>query len=224
MSSPSDVDVDEAAQVAVLGDPLAQAVEAVVEPVEHLADRRSTSSTLASDSPPVTLRSCVGILTVTAIGRDLRQPRAASRRRARGPRRSPRRSGRSRTSRSVPRTASSVFRPSPVITSTTRSSGSMSPRSASFAQHRGGHAAGGLGEDAGGLGEQADARADLVVGHGVDRSRRCGGRGRARTGRRPGCRSRATWRCVRGLHRLAEVLARVERLRHRRAARAPGRR
>src|SRR5271154_1162680 len=33
----------------------------------------------------------------------------------------------------VPRTASSVFRPSPVITSTTRSSGSMSPRAASLA-------------------------------------------------------------------------------------------
>src|ERR1700722_8791631 len=33
----------------------------------------------------------------------------------------------------VPRTASSVFSPSPVITSTTRSSGSMPPRAASFA-------------------------------------------------------------------------------------------
>ena len=33
----------------------------------------------------------------------------------------------------VPRTASSVFSPSPVITITTRSSGSMSPRAASLA-------------------------------------------------------------------------------------------
>src|SRR4051794_29355458 len=35
-------------------------------------------------------------------------------------------------------------------------------------QNRRGHAAGGLGEDAGGLGEQADARPDLVVVDRVD--------------------------------------------------------
>src|SRR5690242_6979090 len=37
---PFDVDVHEAAQVAVLGDPLAQSLEPLVQAVEHLADRR----------------------------------------------------------------------------------------------------------------------------------------------------------------------------------------
>ena len=64
----ADVDVDEAAQVAVLGDPVAQLVVAVVEAVEHLADGRRRRR-VASASPPVAARSCVGILTVTAIRR-----------------------------------------------------------------------------------------------------------------------------------------------------------
>ena len=61
------VHVHEAAQVAVLRDPVAQAVVAVVEPVEDLADRgRAVDRGLRLAA--VTLRSWVGILTVTAIG------------------------------------------------------------------------------------------------------------------------------------------------------------
>ena len=54
------VDVHEPAQVAVLSDPVAQAVVAVVQPVQHLADGAGLVD-LVSASPPVNpLRSCVG--------------------------------------------------------------------------------------------------------------------------------------------------------------------
>ena len=63
-----DVDVDEAAQAAVLGDPLAQIVVLVEDGVERLADGDPVD--LDSPSPPVAARSCAGIFTVTAIGRE----------------------------------------------------------------------------------------------------------------------------------------------------------
>ena len=105
MSSPREVDVDEAAQPAVVvGDPLAQLAVLGVERLEHLADR-ARRSTCASAAPPAASRSCVGSLTVTAIRR----------RRRRTPRRTRRPTARSRSTSNVPRTASSVFRPSPVM-------------------------------------------------------------------------------------------------------------
>ena len=79
MSSPRDVDVDEAAQVAVaVGDPLAQLGVLVVEAVEHLADRRAVDARLGLRRRS-TARSCVGILTVTAIGRVHAAPTAPPR-------------------------------------------------------------------------------------------------------------------------------------------------
>ena len=120
-----DVDVDEAAQLAVLAVSRSRS-----SPCCAKSDS-STSPTVAPSTstvaaPPAASRSCVGSLTVTAIRRAATarldgRPRTVEARR------------RSRSVSNVPRTASSVLRPSPVMTSTTRSSGSMSPRSASLA-------------------------------------------------------------------------------------------
>ena len=121
----ADVDVDEAPQRAVVvGDALAQLAEALEQARRAPPDGRALELDLGS--PPAAARSWVGILTVTAIRRTASAPldlvdelvdASAS----------------ISYVSNVPRTASSVFRPSPVMTSTTRSSGSMSPRAASFA-------------------------------------------------------------------------------------------
>ncbi len=126
---PADVDVHEAAQVPVLGDAVAQSVVAVVETVEHVPHG-------AGLRPPWSRRrhrsrscSCVGILTSTLMGAAV-YPATAAR-----PRASPNEAvvGSISWVSKLPRTASSVLRPSPVITTTTRSSAPMSPRSASLA-------------------------------------------------------------------------------------------
>src|SRR5205085_767105 len=117
------VDVDEAAQRAVLvRDPPAQLLEALEQAVEHLlhsgafeqclgfAPRRRPQlrGDLDDDRHQTASASGTPALNAASVGSIVRVS-------------------------NVPRTASSVFRPSPVITSTTRSSGSMSPRCASFA-------------------------------------------------------------------------------------------
>src|SRR4051794_5516955 len=119
------------------------------------------SSTLASASPAVTLRSCVGIFTVTAIGRGLCR-------------------GRNRDGveglREVGRGGLDLRR---LEGATHRVEGLQAlagddqdhplipidlPAAGELLEDRRGHAAGGLGEEPRGLREQADARADLVVG------------------------------------------------------------
>src|SRR5439155_5762940 len=97
----------------------------------------AASSTTASASPAVTLRSWVGILTVTLTPTDLNSVTGAPDvlyAAAGEPTVSSKDSTVGSTSRAsnVPRTASRVLSPSPVIVSTTRSPGSMSPRSASL--------------------------------------------------------------------------------------------
>ena len=62
-----DVDVDEPAPAAVLGDPAAQFGEALVGRVEHFPDGRAGDG-LADDSASVAARSWVGIFTLTAMG------------------------------------------------------------------------------------------------------------------------------------------------------------
>ena len=63
----ADIDVDEAAQVAVLGDPLTQVPVGLEDGIEDLADGGARDLDLPS--PPVAARSWVGIFTVTLIGR-----------------------------------------------------------------------------------------------------------------------------------------------------------
>ena len=106
----ADVDVDEPAQAAVLGDPAAQLAVTLVQRVEHLADGRAVDRR-RSTSPSVAARSWVGILTLTAMARILCQRADALQL---GAARTPRRWVDLPRS-NVPRTASSVFRPSPVM-------------------------------------------------------------------------------------------------------------
>src|ERR1700724_540189 len=118
------VHVDEAPQRSVLiGDARAQLLEAVEQSVQDLLDRRAIDLRLglAPGSRPQLRRDLHDDRhqTVTASGTPAWKASTV---------------GSIVRVSNVPRTASSVLRPSPVITSTTRSSGSMSPRSASFAR------------------------------------------------------------------------------------------
>src|SRR5690348_3671167 len=117
-----DVDVDEAPQRAVVViDARAQLVVADEQRLEHLAH------VCAVD---------LGLGLATGRGTKLRGNLDADRHQARTP--APSAASKAATVgaiehvSNVPRTASSVLRPSPVMTSTTRSSRSMSPRSASL--------------------------------------------------------------------------------------------
>src|SRR5215218_1926963 len=119
------VDVDEPAQGAVaVGQPVAQLAVALEQRVEHLADR-----------PALELE-----LTLAAGRRpQLRGDLDLDRHHARAPAPSTfavnsSNDGAISWTSNVPRTASSVLSPSPVMTSTTRSPGSMSPRAASLAR------------------------------------------------------------------------------------------
>src|SRR4051794_30835436 len=127
----ADEDVDEPAQPSVLGDALTKAVVLLEDSVERLTDGR-----------PLDLELALAAGRRSELGRDLdrdahrpeiyRAPVAAT-------------SGASTFAskessvgsislmEKPSRTASRVFKPSPVIQTTTRSSGSMSPRSASLA-------------------------------------------------------------------------------------------
>ena len=116
-------------------------------------------------------------------------------RRSPAPRRPRRRRPGSRSSRRAGATASIVFRPSPGDVGDHRLAVADLAALGQPAQHRDRDAAGGLGEDAGGRGQQPDAVDDLVVVGGLDRCRRCARATLERERRRrPGCRSRATWR------------------------------
>src|SRR4051812_24301019 len=118
-----DVDVDEAPQrAAVVGEPLAQLRVLAVQPVEHRPDRRPLDRDLR-------LPAGRG----AQLGRDLHRDGHHATAPAWTLLSNCSNRGSISCASKVSRTASSVLRPSPVMTSTTRSPGPMSPRSASFA-------------------------------------------------------------------------------------------
>ena len=180
-----EVHVDEPPQRAVVvGDPRAQLV------VARRTARRGPPARSRPRAPPRTApsaaeRSWVGIFTTTAI-----RPRRARRTWPRRPRAS----------------ASIVLRLEGAADRVERLQALAGDHQhdalvgvdvaarGELREHGGGDAAGGLGEDAGRLRQQRDALADLLVADGVDRAAASRARARARTGRRRGCRSPATWR------------------------------
>src|SRR5947209_6420016 len=124
----ADVDVDEPAQPAILGDAAAQLAVAVVKGVEHLADglavdaRRRLAVGGGSELGWDLDRDCHGAqwYHATATTRSAACWKESS-------------VGSISQVSDVPRATSSVFSPSPVMYATTRSSGSITPRAASFA-------------------------------------------------------------------------------------------
>ena len=157
MSSPRDVDVDEAPQAAVASDDaLAQLAVLRVERLEHLADRAAGG-----------LRPRRAAGRGAQLGRDLDRDRHQTA--------APANAASNASTRrldlgDLERAAHGVDRLQAVAGDAEHDAlvGVDVAALGELGQHRGGDAAGGLGEDAGRLGEQADAGADLVVGHRVD--------------------------------------------------------